>query len=43
MAINKKTGRIVRPKSSMQKLKANMTRKHNLAFGITKPRKKKKR
>jgi hypothetical protein len=42
MAISKKTGRIIKPKSLSQKLKASATRKHNLAFGITKPRKKKK-
>lgn len=42
MPINKKTGRVVKPKSPMQKFRANQTRKHNLAFGITKPRKKKK-
>jgi hypothetical protein len=40
MKINKKTGRAVKPKTAIQKLKANITRKHNLAFGKTKPRKK---
>jgi len=42
MPINKKTGKLVRPKSLSQKLKANATRKHNLMAGITKPRKKRK-
>ena len=42
MAINKKTGKVVRPKSLAQKYKAASTRKHNLISGKTKPRKKKK-
>ena len=32
MPLNKK-GRVIKPKSAMQKFKANMTRKHNKAFG----------
>ena len=40
MPINKKTGRIVKPKSLMQKFKANLTRKHNKAFGIKRRKKK---
>ena len=40
MPINKKTGRAVKPKSSMQKFKANLTRKHNKAFGIKRRKKK---
>lgn len=40
MPINKKTGRVVRQKSTTQKLKAAMTRKHNKAFGIKKKKKK---
>jgi hypothetical protein len=42
MAINKKTGKVVRPHSLTRKSKAAVTRKHNLIAGITKPRKKKK-
>jgi hypothetical protein len=41
MPINKKTGKLVRPKSLSQKLKASVTRKHNLMTGKTKPRKRK--
>mgnify|MGYP006274910591 CR=1 FL=1 len=41
MTINKKTGKIVKPKTLSQKYKAAATRKHNLATGKTKPRKKK--
>lgn len=40
MPINKKTGRVVKPKSVSQKLKASMTRKHNKAMGIKKKKRK---
>lgn len=42
MPINKKTGKIIKPKTLSQKLKAAATRKHNLITGKTKPRKKKR-
>jgi hypothetical protein len=41
MPINKKTGKIIRPKSLTQKMKAAATRKSNLISGKTKPRKRK--
>lgn len=41
MAVNKKTGKVVRPKSLTQKAKANQTRQHNKITGKTKPRKSK--
>ena len=40
MPINKKTGRVVKQKTTSQKLKASMTRKHNKAMGIRKKKKK---
>lgn len=40
MPINKKTGKVIKPKSAMQKLKAAMTRRHNKAFGIKRKKKK---
>ena len=40
-SINKKTGRMVKPKTLSQKLKASATRTHNRIRGKTKPRKKK--
>lgn len=42
MAVNKKTGKIVKPKSLGQKIKAAATKAHNKISGKTKPRKKKK-
>jgi hypothetical protein len=42
MTVNKKTGRLVKPKSLTQKMKAAATRKHNRLIGKTKPIKKKK-
>ena len=39
MAVNKKTGKVVRPKTLGQKMKATATRKHNKITGKTKPRK----
>jgi len=41
MPINKKTGKLIKPRSLSQKLKAAATRKHNIITGIAKPRKKK--
>lgn len=41
MAVNKKTGKVVRPKSLSQKSKAATTRKHNKITGKT-PRRKTK-
>lgn len=40
MTINKRTGKIVKPRTLSQKQKAAATRKHNSIAGITKPRKK---
>jgi hypothetical protein len=40
MAVNKKTGKVVRPKSLSQKMKAAVTRKHNKIAGKIKPKKK---
>jgi hypothetical protein len=42
MAVNPKTGKVVRPRSLTQKTKAATTRKHNKLTGKTKPRPKKK-
>ena len=42
MAVNPKTGKIVRPKTLGQKIKSTATRKHNKISGKTKPRKKTK-
>jgi hypothetical protein len=39
MAVNKKTGKIVRPKTLGQKIKAASTRASNRISGKTKPRK----
>lgn len=39
MTINKKTGRLVKPKTLTQKIKAATTRAHNRITGKTKPRK----
>lgn len=41
MTVNKKTGKVVKPRSLTQKLKAAATRKHNRLIGKTKPVKKK--
>ena len=41
MTVNKKTGKVVKPRSLGQKLKAAATRKHNRLIGKTKPVKKK--
>ena len=40
MAISKKTGRVIKEKSAMQKFKSNLKRKHNKAMGIRKKKKK---
>jgi hypothetical protein len=42
MAVNKKTGKVVKPKTLGQKIKAASTRAHNKISGKTKPRPKKK-
>jgi hypothetical protein len=40
MAVNSKTGKVVKPKSLGQKIKAASTRKHNKISGKTKPKRK---
>lgn len=42
MSVNKKTGKIVRPKTLGQKIKAAATRTHNKISGKTKSKPKKK-
>lgn len=42
MAVNKKTGKIVKPKTLTQKTKAAATRAHNKISGKTKSKPKKK-
>ena len=41
MAINKKTGKIVKPRTLGQKMKATATRAHNICVKGRKPKKKK--
>jgi hypothetical protein len=40
MAVNPKTGKVVKPRSLTQKTKAAVTRKHNKISGKTKPKRK---
>ena len=42
MAVNKKTGKVVKPRSLSQKIKAASTRSHNKISGKTKSKPKKK-